>query len=396
MDSSLKRRLSEMESASKRPRFDGNIQPRLENVNEREDNNTVRVGSRKSPLALIQTNSIIKALKGRNPDAVFELETMETLGDKILSVALPKIGEKSLFTKDLEIALEEKRVDFLVHSLKDLPTTMPEGMAIGTIYKRDDPHDCVIFHSKHEGKTLKDLPKDSVIGTSSLRRVAQLKKNFPHLTFKSVRGNLNTRLRKLEEECLYDAIVLAKAGVDRMGWTEKIGQIFTEQECLYAVGQGAMAVEIRSNDKRTTNLVGELSDIETLLTVAAERAFMRTLNGGCSTPVGCYSKFTDNKLSIHGIVLNSDGSKYLEHTVENEVYKRLEQPENNIKSYSMSPYGVLVDSLYKNELDKAERLGDELASKLIELGANEILKEVRAQLPQVTNIQIPTTSTVKL
>lgn len=389
MDSSLKRRLSEMESSSKRTRLD-------EGVNERLETDKVMVGSRKSPLAMVQTNNIIKALEERNPDITFEVETMETLGDKILSIALPKIGEKSLFTKDLEIALEEKRVDFLVHSLKDLPTKMPEGMAIGTIYKRDDPHDCVIFHSKHEGKKLQDLPKDSKIGTSSLRRVAQLKKRFPHLTFQSVRGNLNTRLRKLEQESLYDAIVLAKAGVDRMGWSDKIGQIFTEEECLYAVGQGAMAVEIRSNDKRTTNLVGELSDMETLLTVAAERAFMRTLNGGCSTPVGCYSKYTDNKLSLHGIVLNGDGSKYLEHTVQNHICCSKERPESLKKTYSMSLYGVLIDSLYEDELNKAERLGDELANKLIELGADEILKEVRAQLPQVSNIQIPTSSSVKL
>lgn len=390
MDMSLKRKLEDVQNLSKRAR--------VENDDEVvEDENIVKVGSRKSQLALIQTHSVMNHLKRINPDIIFELETMETLGDKILHIALPKIGEKSLFTKDLEIALEEKRVDFLVHSLKDLPTTMPDGMSIGTVYKRDDPHDCVIFHPKHEGKQLKDLPENSVIGTSSLRRVAQLKKAFPHLEFHSVRGNLNTRLVKLQEESLYDAIVLAKAGIDRMGWQDKCGQILDEETCMYAIGQGAMAVEIRSSDKRVASLVGALTDIKSMLEVTAERAFMRTLNGGCSTPIGCYSKFYGDKYSLHGVVLNANGSKHVHHTVEGVLKYEIQRPENTPVSYTNTKFGVMVDSLYEDEINKAERLGDELAYKLIEMGASDILKEVRSQLPTVSNIQIPTKSTsVKL
>merc|ERR1712168_1220558 len=164
------------------------------------DGETIAVGSRKRTLAVIQTTTIMKLLQNKFPSLQLKMVTMETLGDKILNIALPKIGEKSLFTKDLEVALEQKRVQFLVHSLKDLPTTLPPNMAIGAIIERDNPWDCVLFHPKHKGKVLSDLPADSVVGTSSLRRIAQLKRHFPHLQFKSVRGNLNTRLKKLEEE----------------------------------------------------------------------------------------------------------------------------------------------------------------------------------------------------
>jgi len=384
MDMSLKRKLSEI---------DGSSSKKQRQLVE-EDPNKIRIGSRKSQLALIQTHTIMDRLRADHPNLEMELETMDTLGDQILHIALPKIGEKSLFTKDLEIALEAKRVDFLVHSLKDLPTTMPEGMALGTVYKRDDPHDCVVFNSKHQGKQLKDLPDQSVIGTSSLRRVAQLKKSHPNLQFKSIRGNLNTRFRKLEEDS-YDALILAKAGLDRMGWSDRCGQVLLEEDCLYAIGQGAMAVEIRSDDKRTTHLLGELSDMKTLLTVAAERAFMRTLNGGCSTPIGCYAKFNNGKLSLRGNVLSTDGKQCVDTTVEDNIKYEIERTNTTAeKSYHMSNYGVLIDDLYKDELTKAEALGDLLAAKLIERGANEILREVRAQLPQVSNIHIPSSSTI--
>lgn len=363
---------------------------------EEHPTDVIRVGSRKSQLAVIQTKSIIKALEDRNPELSFEMETMDTLGDKILDIALPKFGEKSLFTKDLEIALQEKRIDFLVHSLKDLPTTMPEGMALATIYKRDDPHDCVIFHPKHKGKKLADLPEKSVIGTSSLRRVAQLKRAYGHLEFKSIRGNLNTRLRKLEKDSEYDAIVLAKAGIDRMKWGDKVDQVLTEDECLYAIGQGAMAVEVRSDDKYTSNLLGQLSDIPSLLICLAERTFMRVLNGGCSTPVGCYAKLGDNELSLHGVVLNEDGSICLEHTLKAEIKTNIPTVEGVENSFEMSKSGVFVDSRYMDELIKAEKLGEDLAFALKELGADEVLRDVRANLPKVTNIQIPMSGILKL
>lgn len=355
------------------------------------DDGTILVGSRKSNLAVIQTSTIIKKLEEKFPDMKFRMKTMETLGDKILNIALPKIGEKSLFTKDLEVALANKKVEFLVHSLKDLPTTLPPEMALGTIIERDNPYDCVLFHPKHKGKLLADLPNESVIGTSSMRRVAQLKRCYPHFQFQSVRGNLNTRLRKLEEENKYDALILAKAGVDRMEWTDKIGQVLMEDHCLYAIGQGAIAVEIRRDDKYMQSLLSNLTHIETLLSCACERAFMRTLNGGCSTPVGCVSKIENGKLSIRGVVLSDDGETCLDASVEADIRTNIEQKETEI-SFFISESGIVVNALYENELSVAEELGEKLAADLIELGADRVLAEVRANIPKVMNIQIPTKS----
>lgn len=361
-------------------------------VDVRQETYTIKAGSRKSPLAVTQTETVVSALRKLNPDFDFPIETMQTLGDRILHLALPKIGEKGLFTKDLEIALSEKRVDFLVHSLKDLPTKMPESMALGCVYKRDNPYDCVIFHSKHSGKTLADLPPNSVIGTSSLRRVAQLKRKFPSLVFHSVRGNLNTRLRKLENECLYDAIILAKAGIDRMGWTEKIGQIL-QNEMSYAIGQGAMAVEIRDDDEYMMKVFGEITDMKTLLTVSAERAFMRKLDGGCSTPVGCNCDFKDGKLYLHGVCLSVDGKEFVEGKLSVPLSYELPRPDGEKeKSYFVSDVGMVVDKVYKEEYTKAVKLGDDVALKLIELGADEILRTVKLALPSVANIQLPVAS----
>ena len=377
--SSLKRKAVLGEKGGKRSRASSEV----------VDDGTIVVGSRKSNLAVIQTNTIIRKLQEKFPELKFKLNTMETLGDKILNIALPKIGEKSLFTKDLEIALANKKVEFLVHSLKDLPTTLPPEMAIGTIIERDNPYDCVLFHPKHKGKSLADLPNGSVIGTSSLRRIAQLKHKYNHLQFESVRGNLNTRLKKLEEDNVYDAIILAKAGIDRMEWTDKIGQILTEEQCLYAIGQGAVAVEIRKDDKYMQNLLGNLTHMETLLACVCERAFMRKLNGGCSTPVGCLSKIENGEMSIRGVVLSIDGNTCLDHTVNTDIKTNISQIETE-KSYTISKSGVVIDTLYLDELTSAENLGEKLAVKLIELGAGRVLAEVRANIPKVMNIQIPT------
>lgn len=358
-------------------------------VDAGEETFSFTAGSRKSPLAVTQTNTIVAAMKKTHPELDFPIVTMQTLGDRILNLALPKIGEKGLFTKDLENALNDRRVDFLIHSLKDLPTRMPEGMAIGCVYKRDNPFDCVIFHSKHAGKKIADLPANSVIGTSSLRRVAQLRRIFPNLVFQSVRGNLNTRLRKLEEEHLYDALILAKAGVDRMGWTERIGQVL-EDEMAYAIGQGAMAVEIRDDDVKMMKLLGEINDMKTLLTVSAERAFMRKLDGGCSTPVGCNADWKDGKLHMRGVCLSVDGKDYVEDKSSAPISYDLPRPEGEKeKTYFVCEFGVVCDSLYKDEYTKAVRLGDELALKLSSMGADEILKTVRENLPTVANIQLP-------
>jgi len=381
MDASLKRRSPSLDE----------VQPKRSrsNVDERELTQSCVAGSRKSPLAVTQTNTIVAALKKIHPDYDFPIETMQTLGDRILHLALPKIGQKGLFTKDLENALNEKRVDFLVHSLKDLPTKMPEGMALGCVFKRDNPFDCVIFHSKHAGKKLEDLAPNSVIGTSSLRRVAQLKRKYPTLIFQSVRGNLNTRLRKLEEDGIYDAIILAKAGIDRMNWTEKIGQIL-EEEIAYAVGQGAMAVEIRDDDQFMMKVLSKITDMKTMLTVIAERAFMRKLDGGCSTPVGCNVTYEDGMLHLRGVCLSVDGKDCVEDRMSAPINFDLPRPEGEKeKTFFVSNVGVVVDTLYKNEYEKATKLGNDVATKLIELGADEILKTVKLAIPNVANIQLP-------
>ncbi|KAK4325711.1 hypothetical protein Pmani_003654 [Petrolisthes manimaculis] len=185
----------------------------------------VRIGSRDSELAKKQTYMVRDALQKVHPKLEFEIITMKTKGDKILNLALSKIGSKSLFTKELEMALEEGQVDMVVHSLKDLPTTLPDGLVIGCVSEREDPRDAVIMHPKHTTASLASLPMDSVIGTSSVRRAAQLKRKFPNLRFESVRGNLNTRLRKLDTADDYAALILAAAGVLRMGWADRISQV---------------------------------------------------------------------------------------------------------------------------------------------------------------------------
>lgn len=281
----------------------------------------IRVGSRKSELALIQTKHVIAQLKTIHTNTEFEIVTMSTLGDKVLDIPLPKIGEKSLFTKELESALADGSVDFVVHSLKDLPTTLPTGMAIGAVLKREDPRDALVLQKDLKNFTLATLPKDSVIGTSSLRRTAQLAKKYPHLKVEDIRGNLNTRLRKLDDLGKFSAIILASAGLQRMGWDDRISKVLPCHEFLYAVGQGALAVECRANDNFIISLLRPLYDYETGIRVIAERTFLRTLGGGCSAPVAITSKIahiegTKHKLSMTGAVWALDGSEEVLESME--------------------------------------------------------------------------------
>ncbi|CAH1111359.1 unnamed protein product [Psylliodes chrysocephalus] len=277
------------------------------------DQNKIRVGSRKSELALIQTKHVISLLKTCFPEKEFEIVTMNTLGDKILDIALPKIGEKSLFTKELETALHTGCVDFVVHSLKDLPTTLPQGMAIGAVLTREDPRDALVLQKDLERSlTLSNLPENSIIGTSSLRRAAQLAKKYPHLKVENIRGNLNTRLKKLDDLGKYQAIILAAAGLNRIGWKDRISKILSEDELLYAVGQGALAVECRTDNEAILELLEPLYDLETALRVTAERSFLRTLGGGCSAPVAVSSSLkaineSEYDLVLTGAVWSLDG-----------------------------------------------------------------------------------------
>jgi hydroxymethylbilane synthase len=216
---------------------------------------------------------------------------MTTMGDRVLNRALPKIGEKSLFTKDLEEALKIGDIDLIVHSLKDLPTELPTGMSIGAVLERDDPRDALVLNEKFSGKTLATLPEGSLIGTSSLRRTAQLSRKFPHLKVCDIRGNLNTRLAKLDApQSKFSGIVLANAGLQRMGWMKRIDEIIEPKDLLYAVGQGALAVECRANDCFVLNLLSEICSFKTQCQILSERSFLKTLGGGCSAPVGTHSQ----------------------------------------------------------------------------------------------------------
>eukprot|EP00794_Sanderia_malayensis_P010859 gene10859-12014_t len=341
-------------------------------------------GSRNSKLAMIQTDSVVEALKQLWPDLKCPIVTMSTLGDKVLDKALPKIGEKSLFTKDLEIALAEKRVDFLVHSLKDLPTTLPEGMAIGAICKRDNPCDAVLFHPKHGKMTLADLPNGSVVGTSSLRRIAQLKRKYAHLNFENVRGNLNTRLKKLEDDNKYDALILAAAGVRRMNWSDKIGQVLLKEDCLYAVGQGALAVEVKTDDVDSFPVYASLNDEETFLCCVAERSFLKVLGGGCSTPVGVWSNYNkeNSELELTGAVLSLDGSTCIKHTISGSV--KAVTGEHNDR-YVVTKSQVIVNEAFESSVHDAEDIGRKLADALKEQGANDVLTSAQKQIAKTQN-----------
>ena len=322
----------------------------------------IRVGSRSSELAMIQTKTIVSALKNLYPSLEFEIVTMKTIGDKILDKALPLIGQTNLFTKELEVALAANEIDMITHSLKDLPTSLPPGMAISVIYKRDNPSDALVLHPKHKGLTIQTLPRGSVIGTSSLRRIALLKRNCPGLEFKTVRGNLNTRLRKLDESGEYDALVLATAGLERMGWHDRISQELDKNTCMYAVGQGALAVETRSNDDKINRLLHPLNDPETAICCTAERGFLRTLEGGCSVPVGVHTSITDNSLTIEGAVLSLDGSEMVCDSV------RAELPQG---------YGKLPVATWQ---EVSSKVGVELAEVLMSRGAGRILTQVKAAI----------------
>lgn len=337
----------------------------------------MKVGSRKSQLALIQTNTIIAKLKELKPDHDFEIVTMTTTGDKILDSALSKIGAKDLFTRELELALESGEVDFVVHSLKDLPTRIADNLVIGCVYKRDSEFDAVVMHPKHKGKKLADLPAHSVIGTSSLRRAAQLQRKFPDFKFESIRGNLNTRFKKLDEDDKYDAIVLAEAGLRRMGWDDRIAQVLDPSECMYAVSQGAMAVECRTGDEKTLDLLSVIHDQDTAICCIAERAFLKQLEGGCSVPVCVHSNLTDSQITLKGGVFSIDGSQ----CVIDSVTKDIPQ-EPAAKKCSTN--GITFSSIVHGSIDlalcqTAEAVGIELANKLLATEAATILAEAKAQ-----------------
>ena len=309
---------------------------------------TVRIGSRKSQLALVQTYWVQEELQKNFPDITFEVHTMSTQGDKILDVALAKIGDKGLFTKELELGMLQNETDLAVHSLKDLPTNLPEGLVLGCVTERENPADALVVHEKLKDKQLETLPEGAVIGTSSLRRLAQLRYHFPHLEFKDVRGNLNTRLAKLDAG-EYDALILAFAGLHRLGMSDRIHQVIPPEVSLHAVGQGALGIECRAGDNNILNLLNSLEHTATAQRCYAERAFLRELEGGCQVPIGVNTQIEGEQLTLIGLVASLDGKK-------------------------------LVKDIITGATADAEQIGIELAQKLRKQGAQEILDQILAEI----------------
>lgn len=270
------------------------------------------VGSRQSKLALTQTNWVIEQLKKLNPSFDFEVKKIVTKGDKILDVTLSKVGGKGLFVKEIEQAMLDKEIDMAVHSMKDMPAELPPGFVIGGIPDREDHRDA--FISK-DHKTLKELPSGAIVGTSSLRRSAQVLAVRPDLEIKWIRGNIDTRLEKLKTE-EYDAIVLAAAGLKRMGWSDDVVTEYLEPEvCVPAVGQGALAIECREDDKELRQLLQSFTNGYTEATVQAERTFLHLLNGGCQVPIAGYAFLDQDEVVLTALVGTPDGKTLLKETV---------------------------------------------------------------------------------
>jgi hydroxymethylbilane synthase len=266
----------------------------------------ITIGTRGSQLALWQTNWVKAEIQKRHPAIDVEVQVISTKGDRVLDVSLPKLGEqgKGLFTKELEDAILEGRVDLAVHSLKDLPTELPPGLHIGAISEREDVRDALV--ARPEIRSFDELPQRALIGTSSLRRQAQLRAVRPDLVIEPVRGNVDTRLRKLDEG-QYDAIVLAAAGLHRLGHANRITEHLSEDLMLSAVGQGALAIETREGDAATAEIVHELNHQVTRLACTAERAFLKGLGGGCLVPIAAHATIESDFMTLHGLVASPDG-----------------------------------------------------------------------------------------
>ena len=271
------------------------------------------IGTRGSKLALWQAQHIAACLRERYPEIAIELKHMVTTGDRILDVPLAKIGGKGLFTKELEVAMLSGEIDLAVHSLKDMPTELPAGLVLAAVTDRVDPGDALI---SPQYKTLDNLPAYARVGTSSLRRKAQLLNVRPDLTIVDLRGNLDTRLKKLTTENL-DAILLAVAGLRRLGWDEHITQVLPQDICLPAVGQGALAIEARENDPETLALLAFLNHEPTRQATLAERTFLAEVEGGCQIPIGVYGEIkAAGQLSLQAVIMSPDGQEAVNDAID--------------------------------------------------------------------------------
>lgn len=302
----------------------------------------IKIGTRGSQLALYQAHQVRLKLLEVYPDLLVDIETIMTKGDKILDVALSKIGDKGLFTKEIETALLDGTVDIAVHSLKDLPTTLPLGLQLGAVLERGEFRDAWISKS---GKKLNELTENDVVATSSLRRQAALLSINPNVQIKDIRGNVQTRLKKMEEGYC-DAMIMAAAGLQRLNLDHYITEVIEPETVMPAVAQGAIAIEMRENDQEISSLLQKINHQTTWISILAERAFLRTLEGGCQVPLGCYSKIDGDKIILHGFVASTNGRQF-------------------IKDQTMG------------SISAPEACGIALAHKLAESGAKTILDQIR-------------------
>jgi hydroxymethylbilane synthase len=303
------------------------------------------VGSRRSKLALTQTNWVIEQLKKLDPSFEFEVKEIVTKGDKILDVTLSKVGGKGLFVKEIEQAMLDKEIDMAVHSMKDMPAVLPEGLTIGCIPFREDPRDALISNGHIK---LKDLKQGAIIGTSSLRRSAQLLVERPDLEIKWIRGNVDTRLEKLKSD-EYDAIILAASGLSRLGWAkDTVTELLDTEMCVPAVGQGALSIECREDDKELLELFEKFTCKKTERAVRAERAFLQKMEGGCQVPIAGFAEIVENdEINLTVLVARPEGK---------EVYKEVVKGQN------------------------PEELGIQAADLLIERGAKDLIEQVKREL----------------
>jgi hydroxymethylbilane synthase len=307
-------------------------------------NKTIRIGTRGSKLALYQAYLVQEELQKHYPDTKFIIDIIKTKGDKILDVALSKIGDKGLFTKEMEDALFNGDIDMAVHSLKDLPTKFPEGAKLGAVLKRGDIRDALI---SLDGRKIGELTAEDVIATSSLRRKAQLLRINKDFKIIEIRGNVNTRIRKMQEGYC-NAMVMAGAGLQRLEMGEYISELFDPEVMIPACSQGAIAVEIRDNDPFTEELVSRISHPGSFIATEAERTFLGTLEGGCQIPVGSYTKIEGDKFKITGFISSIDGTRFIKDTAEGDI-------------------------------NQAVYLSAKLARTLYSRGGDEILKEIRSE-----------------
>ena len=300
----------------------------------------LKIATRKSPLALWQAEFVKSKLKAIYPDLKVELVKMTTQGDQILNSPLSKIGGKSLFIKELEVGIMEGRADIAVHSMKDVPYQLPQGFEIGAILERENPFDAFV---SNDFNSIQDLPVGAKLGSCSLRRIVQVKAIRPDLEILNLRGNVNTRLKKLDDG-EYDAIILACSGLTRLGFDNRIKQDLSPDDSLPAVGQGALGIEIKANDHAISSLIKPLIHKKTLIEVSAERALNTALQGGCSVAIGAFATSEDSKLTLSGMVGNVDS-------------------------------GEIIRVQENGETSKPIDLGIRAAKKLLSLGARGLLNE---------------------